>query len=350
MTTMEKVDESSGPQCSNPDCKIALGGRCLEGFSEASACPEFGKALVIVPSATAQAPRPSSSGLRLPHAETLSISEATALLRQGPCNVISLVGPFDSGKTSLIAGMYDLLQRGPVGGYAFAGSSTMHAFERACHDSRRESERAEAHMERTERGEVLFFHVDLVGKDCEAKRAALFGNRAGEEYSIVQDEPDRAKAYPELKRSDVLTVLVDGAKLLDAGERHQVRAQVRLTLRAFVEVGVALPWQRLALVLTKLDAIRKNEVTREGTLRFFNSLVAIVRTEYAAKFAEVQAFTVAASPKTTNADRGEGMAELLRYWMAEPCRIAPAGIEVADVSIERAFGRLQPLTAARAGA
>jgi len=348
MSTMEETDENSGPQCANPDCKIASGGRCLEGFSEASACPQFGKALVIVPSTTAQAPRPSASGLQLPHAEALSISEATALLRQGPCNVISLVGPFDSGKTSLIAGMYDLLQRGPVGGYAFAGSSTMHSFERACHDSRRESERNEAHMERTERGEVLFFHVDLVGEDCEAKRAALFGNRAGEEYSMVQDEPDCVKAYPELKRSDVLTVLVDGAKLLDAGERHQVRAQVRFTLGVFVEVGVAPPWQRLALVLTKLDAIRKSEAAREGALRYFETLIASVRTEYAAKFADVQAFTVAASPKTTNADRGEGMAELLRYWMAEPCRNTPAGIEVADVPKERAFGRLSSLAAARA--
>lgn len=349
MTAMEETEAASVSQCANPDCKISSGGRCLEGFPEASACPQFGKALVIVPGTSEETARTSTPGMRLPHADALSINEATALLRQGPCNVISLVGPFDSGKTSLIAGLYDLLQRGPVGGYAFAGSHTLHSFERACHDSRRESERTEPHMERTERGEVLFFHVDLVGEDCEAKRAALFGNRAGEEYSMVQDEPDRAKAYPELKRSDVLTVLVDGAKLLDAGERHQVRAQVRLTLRALVEVGVAPPWQRLALVLTKLDVIRKNEAAQDGVLRYFEALVANVRTEHTAKFAEVQAFAVAASPKTTNADRGEGIAHLLRYWMAEPCRNAHAGIEVADVPKERAFGRLPPLAAAKVG-
>lgn len=348
MTTMEDVEEDSGTRCANPDCKIVSGGRCLEGFSEASACPQFGKTLVIIPGTTAQPPKPSTPGIRLPHAESLSISEATALLQQWPCNVISLVGPFDSGKTSLVAGMYDLLQRGPVGGYAFAGSSTMHSFERACHDSRRDSERDEAHMERTERGEVLFFHVDLVSEACNAKRAALFGNRAGEEYSTVQDEPDRAKAYPELKRADVLTVLVDGAKLLNAGERHQVRAEVRLTLRAFVEVGVAPPWQRLALVLTKLDAIQKDEVGRDGVLSYFEALVEKVRVDYASKFAEVQSFIVAASPKTTNAHRGEGMPELLRYWMADPARNAPAAIEQTEVHKERSFGRLPLLAAARA--
>lgn len=346
---MGEVIENAVIKCANPDCKIALGGRCLEGFPEASTCPQFGKALVIISGTTEQAPRSSASGLRLSHAEALSISEATTLLRKGPCNVISLVGPLDSGKTSLIAGMYDLLQRGPMGGYAFAGSSTMHSLERACHDSRRESERTEAHMERTERGDVLFFHLDLVEEECGAKRAALFGNRAGEEYSIVQDEPKRAQTYPELKRSDVLTVLVDGEKLLDAGERHQVRAQVRLILRAFVEVGVAPPWQRLALVLTKLDAILKNETARDGALRFFQTLAANVRTDYTAKFAVVQEFMVAASPKTTDADRGKGMDKLLRYWMAEPCRNNPVGIGVADVPKERAFGRLTPLAVARAG-
>jgi hypothetical protein len=348
MTTMEDVEEDSGPQCANPDCKIASGGRCLEGFPEASACPQFGKALVIVPGTT-PTPKASVPGLRLPHAQSLSISEATSLLRHGPCNVISLVGPFDSGKTSLVAGMYDLLQRGPVGGYAFAGSSTMHSFERACHDSRRDSERSEAHMERTERGEVLFFHVDLVGEGRDAKRAALFGNRAGEEYTMVQDEPDRAKAYPELRRSDVLTVLVDGAKLLNAGERHQVRAEVRLTLRAFVESGVAPPWQCLALVLTKLDAIRKDEAGRDGALSYFEALVSKVRNDYISNFADIQSFIVAASPKTTNAHRGEGMHELLRYWMSDPPRNVPAAIEQREVRKERAFGRLPLLATARAG-
>lgn len=340
MTAMDEEDEVPSIQCANPDCKIATGGRCLEGFPEASACPQFGRALVIVPSTGQTLTNPTTPGVRLPHAEALSISEATMLLRRGPCNVISLVGPFDSGKTSLIAGMYDLLQRGPVAGYAFAGSSTMHSFERACHDSRRESEREAAHMERTERGAVLFFHVDLVDKDCETKRAALFGNRAGEEYTFVQDEPDLAKSYPELKRSDVLTILVDGAKLLDAGERHQVRAQVRLTLRAFVEVGVALPWQRLALVLTKLDAVRKNEAGMAGALRYFEMLLENVRLEYTSHFSDVQAFSVAASPKTTNANRGEGMDRLLRYWMAEPQRNVPNPTAPVAVSAERAFGRL----------
>ncbi|MBK9616757.1 MAG: hypothetical protein IPO35_15100 [Uliginosibacterium sp.] len=269
---MEDSQESMAVQCANPDCKIGTGGRCLEGFPDATACPNYGKALVIVASTDPTHIKAAPTGVRLPHAESLSLNEATLMVRHGPSSVISLVGPHDSGKTSLIAGMYDLLQLGTVGRYAFAGSSTMHAFERACHDSRRESQRDVAHMERTERGQILFFHLDLVDADSAEKRAALLGNRAGEEYMFVQNEPDLANGYPELKRADVLTILVDGAKLLDAGERHQVRAQVRLTLRAFVEVGVAPVSQRLAVVLTKLDAVRKSQA-EGGALSFFEGIV-----------------------------------------------------------------------------
>ena len=341
MTTIDDDDGDVAIQCANPDCKIATGGRCLEGFSDATACPQYGKALVIVVSADPTPIKVTPTGVRLPHSQSLSVSEATRILRHGPSSVISLVGPQDSGKTSLIAGMYDLLQRGTVGGYAFAGSSTMHAFERACHDSRRDSQRDVAHMERTEGGQVLFFHLDLVGDSAE-KRAALLGNRAGEEYMDVQNGPDLAKGYPELKRSDILTILVDGAKLLDAGERHQVRAEVRLTLRAFVEVGVATASQRLAVVLTKLDAVRKSEAQTASALRYFETLLDNLRTEFSGHFADVQAFIVAASPKTTDADRGEGMAALLAYWMAEPRRNTPNSVEPDKAHVERAFGRLMP--------
>jgi hypothetical protein len=103
----------------------------------------------------------------------------------------------------------------------------------------------------------------------------------------------------------------------------------------------------VALVLTKLDAIRKNEAGRDGALSYFEALVAKVREDYASNFAEIQSFIVAASPKTTNAHRGEGMPELLRYWMADPARNSPAAIEKREVVNERAFGRLPLLAAAR---
>jgi len=333
--------EEVAVQCDNPDCKVAQDGRCIEG-QELSACTHYGKALVIVErqtSTTATLPPP---GVRLPGAEALTRGEAQAMLRGQPCNVISLVGPFDSGKTSLIAGVYDLFQHGPVGGYVFAGSSTLRSFELACHDTRRASKRKTPGMERTQTGDATYLHLDLVATGSDEKRAALLANRSGEDYMDAQSEPALASAYVELHRADVLTLLADGKRLLDLGLRHQVRDDICLTLRAFMETGATRPWQRLAVVLTKLDAVLNEDARAERALQFFEGIVQDVRDQFTEHFIEIQSFRVAASPQSVKAARGTGMVDLLRYWMSPPAHLQPRKEPVVTPTATRSFGRLRP--------
>jgi len=336
------VQEVPALTCANPDCKVPLGGKCVEGFPVATDCPQFGKSLVILEGQDAETASRSLPAVRVAHANALSVAEAETKLRQKPCNVIALIGPHDAGKTSLIAGVYDLLQKGPVGPYAFAGSSTLHAFEQACHDSRRESQRDEPHTERTQLGKVTFFHLDFFRTSCASTRGVLIANRAGEDYMNTQADQDLAKGYPELGRADTLTVLADGGKLLSA-ERHHARRDVRLTLRAFLEAGVTRTWQRLAIVLTKLDAIRLGQERGAAAIDFFEDIVGTVRSEFGAHFLEVRSFQVAASPKSADAIRGEGMIELLEYWMGDPARYQHQSRATPPLRPVRAFGRLQLL-------
>ena len=318
----------------------------MEGFPEPASCSHYGKPMVIVeatkPDPAKPTPRP---GIRLPGAEALPAAAAQTILRDRPCNVIALVGPHESGKTSLIAGVYDMLQEDKVGNFAFAGSSTLHAFERACHDARTASNRDEPHMERTERGPATYFHLDLADVSQQRKRTALFANRDGEAYMDTQANPDLAMSYPELSRCDTLTVLADGMKLLDDSERHQVLNDVCLTIRAFEEAGQTRSWQRLAVVLTKIDAVRKaeNKADSERAVRHFERIVADVRDEFGDKFAVVQAFQVSASPKGDVGERGEGMRDLLAYWMKEPHRLGHVNSNRAPEPSVRAFGRLRPI-------
>lgn len=328
-------------QCDNPDCKVAQDGRCIEG-QDLSACTHFGKALLIVEQPASTAAPKSPHGVRLPSADALTRVEAETLLRGQPCNVIALVGPFDSGKTSLIASAYDLFQHGPVGEYSFAGSSTLRSFELACHDTRRASKRKKPKMERTSTGEATYFHLDLAAGGCQDKRAALLANRSGEDYMDAQSDPSLAKEYVELHRADVLTVLADGERLLDLGLRHEVRNDICLTLRAFQEAGATRPWQRLAVVLSKLDAVLMNEAKTERTLQFYESIVQDVREQFAQDFIEIQSFRVAASPQSATAARGTGMVDLLSYWMSPPAVLHPAKVPAVIPIAARSFGRLRP--------
>ena len=138
---MDATENEQAVRCANPDCKVKTDGRCVEGITPASDCPQFGKTLVIVETPDNTTGEQRATGVPLAHAEALSVIEAESALRQKQCSVIALVGPQNAGKTSLIAGVYELLQRGPIANYKFAGSSTFHAFEQACHDARRDSQR-----------------------------------------------------------------------------------------------------------------------------------------------------------------------------------------------------------------
>lgn len=346
--------EAPSITCSNQDCRVAQDGRCVEGISELATCSHYGKPLLIFeatkPEANKAAVRPP--GIRLPGAEALPAAAAQTILRDRLSNVIALVGPHESGKTSLIGGIYDLLQENKVGNYAFAGSATLHAFERACHDVRTASHRDTPHMERTDRGPATYFHLDLADLSRKRKQTALFANRDGEAYMDTQDNPDLAVGYPELCRCDSLTVLADGMKLVDDNERHQVLNDVCLTIRAFEEAGQTRSWQQLAIVLTKIDAVRKaeNKASSERAIRHFERIVADVREEFAHRFADIQSFHVSASPKGEVGERGEGMEDLLTYWMNEPKRFKHAGSAQQVELSARAFGRLRSIASGDANA
>jgi ABC-type uncharacterized transport system ATPase subunit len=328
-------------RCGNPECKVAVDSKCMEGIADPPNCPHYGKALIVVEASDGEAIVAVAPGVRLPHADALSATEAELVLRTKDSNLVALVGPHDAGKTSLIAAVYELFQLGPIGQYQFGGSVTLHAFEKTAHDARSESRRNDPHTERTKRGELTFYHLDLVSTDGSPRRCALFANRAGEDYMDTQKNQDLAKAYLELRRSDTLTVLVDGEKLLLSAERHLARRDALLTLRALVEAGVTRQWQRLALVLTKVDAVRLAEKGGPEALQFFENLATSMSIEYGSHFVEFKTFPVAASPKSNKAFRGEGVAALLDFWMKPPARNEHGTTVLTPLPAARAFGRLR---------
>lgn len=335
------LEAGTPDRCANPGCRVAEGGRCIEGFSNKTECPQFGRIQIVPAQASANSEPEPTPGVAMPLSTTMSVDEADHALKSKESRVIAIAGPHAAGKTSLIAGLYDLFQLGKVGSVAFGQSHSLHAFEEVAHDSRAASRRESPDTARTARGEVRFYHLELVDTDSGAAPTVLLGDRAGEEYLETRSNPDSAKSFPELQRADVLTMLVDGQRLLDAGRRHNVRSEIRQTIQAFVEAGAVRSSQRLAIVLTKMDMIRKSEETGQRALTDFEGIVASLRTAYGSKFAAIEPFIVAAQPKSDGAKRGDGLDGLLAYWMTEPMRYQPVAVAVDVPQAERYFARLQ---------
>lgn len=310
--------------CANRECRIAQGGKCIEGHDDLVRCPYYGKEpeeLDEEQEDDSQNAADAFDGVLLPDALPLESARADQVLAMLTSRMIGVIGVHDSGKTSVIAGLFDLFQMGPIANVSFAGSSTLHGFEVICHDARAASERDEPHSERTKRREVRFYHLD-VRRDG-ALQSLLIADRSGEEYEEVADLAANATAMFELRRADVITVLVDGRRLSSPSERADVMGAIPLIIQGMVENGAFARKPNLAIVLTKNDAVLAS-TRQERVEKDFSAIVDGIQAAFADYFGQISSFITSASPKDTNVARGAGLSEMLDFWMRPS--IEPTGV------------------------
>ena len=332
-------------ECRNVDCRVSKNGRCVEGF-ELAVCPHYMRLERVDSEGGSRTGHDhsdrSAESIRLAASDALTAGQASALLRAGDARVISIVGPLQSGKTSLIAGVYDLFQEGPVNEMRFSRSRTLHAFERTCHDVRSASRRGAPHMYRTPRGTVRFFDLQVCmacgGVDGDGI-SLIMGDRSGEEYGEATAHASVFRGFPEITGADSFSVLVDGERLLDTGERHNVSNEAILTLQALRDGDALRTGSRVALVLTKLDIVQGSCLAQRASNdfgRLFSRLCGL----YGDVFSTIEPFKVAASPMPNTLKRGTGVPDLLSFWMRPADLPAPSGRP--SPSSGRAFARLIP--------
>ncbi|KKA10419.1 hypothetical protein VP03_29435 [Sinorhizobium meliloti] len=264
--------------------------------------------------------------IALASGEALDRDAASIHQRRRVSRTIGLIGPNDSGKTSLIAGVYDLLQKGPVSGVAFAGSSTLIGFERVCHLARAVSRRIVPHTERTSRGaDATFFHLDL-HRDGAGVMSLFIGDRSGEDYLAATDQISQAHQFFEVRRAGCVTVLVNGDHLADPVLRHEVRATTPQLVDTLIEARAIREGCPLAIVLTKKDSVVASPHA-ERVQKDFDGLVASISASHETHLGEVKPFLIAASPKDCErVERGEGLEDLLLFWLQASSPNASVGV------------------------
>jgi hypothetical protein len=313
-------------RCANSECNFAVDGRCVEGFA-LEECPHVSTLDVDDIEEVEEAePRREDEARVLPLAlgEALARRDASSLQRRRPSCAIGIVAPNDAGKTSLIASVYDLLQTGPIDGIGFAGSSTLIGFEKVCHDARTSSRRGMPHTERTSAGaDATFFHLDLRPMDGDVL-SLFIADRSGEDYLAVADDLARSAGFFELRRADVLTVLVNGEHLADSAQRHETKAVTPQMVGALVEAGSIRRGCRLAIVLTKQDVVLASPHAARVEADFGELVDGIVE-DLGTHFAKIERFAIAASPRdVANVQRGQGVDRLLRFWLRPGALPQPA--------------------------
>ena len=333
---MSGAIEQKDVSCSNTDCRVSETGQCFEGL-KLEDCLHFGIAEETEDTEAQDETEPvgMEEAIELPSATVLSYESASRILKISDSRVIAVLGPTESGKTSLIAGVYELFQRGSVGPIRFSGGETLHAFEEISHDARAESRRDAPHAVRTPVGTLAFYHLELVQENQAI--AVLLADRSGEEYQSAVDDIGMVEGFAEIGRADSVSILVDGEKLLSS-DRHNMASELKMMLQALKDGNGLVNQVPLAVVLTKLDAVKSSD-ERDRGLEALERLVGEIRRLFGECFAAIEVFLVAASPKTGGAVKGEGLDELLAFWIGGR-RLVPSAIG-KNVVPSRAFGGLR---------
>jgi hypothetical protein len=258
----------------------------------------------------------SGNSIALGKGERLTAADCHDILVGANTRVVSFIAPSKAGKTSLIAGLYDLFLQGRQTTAIFRSSRTILGFERLCHLSRAASGQINADMERTRRAQGLgYFHLDVVR---EGERVGLLlGDRPGENFISGSGSLERMLELTELGRAATLVYLIDGRALVDPLKKGAPRGMAINILDAIVECGVLPSTPSLALVLTKADVVRLSG--DEGAFARFEEIGTHVENRYRSKFASVTRYVTTASPEDAaeSGARGEGLGELLEGLLAD---------------------------------
>jgi hypothetical protein len=283
--------------CPNPDCRIADTGKCVEGF-DISECPNLRAATVPkVPEPVAKDSdtEPRRSDVRVASGEILTIDEATDVLCNGLTRVLTLIGPQDSGKTTLGISLYAAFQNGPFEHLSFGGSMTLVSFEQRIHLAQAACGKERPDTPRTSRREGLgFLHLSLHDEKT-GRIDLLISERSGEFYKDVADSKEECKDLYEIDRADFIIFLVDGGKLI-TDERHAVKSGTVMMVEALVEGGILRERHRIGVVLTKFDIILSSAFY-DRARKDFDGLVENIRNRFGSKVSEIHSLIIAARPE-----------------------------------------------------
>ena len=245
----------------------------------------------------------------------LTIGEADGFMRANGGTLLALVAGPNVGKTTLSSTIYELVRRGRLPGFGFAGSETIHAFEERCFLSRTASMADTPDTVHTPASaDVSFLHLGLALDD--GRRAdLLLSDRSGEHFEEALDQPDSFASFVELVRADAVLLLVDAERL--EGNHQAEFARIRKLLLAMSYTGVLLG-KIICLVVTKTDKLATN-VQRSNVEARAQRLMEEIGRRIPSAQTHLQFTACRATPG--HATIGEGVAELMAASMpAVPIR------------------------------
>lgn len=255
------------------------------------------------------------NAVALPRGTELSGDDLNAVTASRSCRIIVVGGEPAVGKTTLLTAIYEQFRLGPFGGFMFAGSRTLPAFEERCHLGRAVSGRLTPDTPRTTtRPEPAFLHISIARQPSMAKCDLLLSDISGEDFLAARDSTEDAERLDIVRVAARFCLLVDGAALQDRRVRHTLVSGSRILMRSLLEAKVLSSTSTVELLLTKADTL---DSAPKEALRFVDDALAAIRSEFEGQVATLDIARVAARP--ADGREPHNLDSLLQRWCADLC-------------------------------
>ena len=312
--------------CTTAGCQVTDGGSCIEGFEDLTECPNFSPSnpdgaepqrdgdVSLNTSTPGSDDDADSPSLALPSGNALTVEEGHQLTSECAAKLVVLMGMVESGKTTVLAELYERFCVGPFAGCVFAGSKTLIGFERICYLSRAVSQRDVEDTDRTKRGtDNNLLHLDLVVRGTGRRQRLLISDLSGELFEAATASNEGVYAIPYLRRADHIVLFADAEKLGNTSERQHLLNQLLVLIRACTEESRISPSCRVTVVVSRHDLL-----PTEIDPVFIESIEARIRRRTDEYFDEPARFMELAARPLSGPAHAYGLAELIGGWLHEP--------------------------------
>ena len=187
----------------------------------------------------------------------LGATDAEVITLRSRTELVVFAGAEGSGKTTVLASIYEHLNQGPFSGFKFAGSRSLLGFEEICHLNRLASGGVQPDTQRTRlTDETKYYHLALRPAEPSApRRNVLLSAMSGELFRMAKDSHEDAERLTFLRRADTIVVLVDGERLANAAQRTSAQADAADILESLLDANMVSPTCQVEIVFSKLDRI-----------------------------------------------------------------------------------------------
>lgn len=281
--------------CSEESCTVKETNVCLRN-NDPEACPNrleeiLGSAVSTAPIEFVPPLQEPEKNPSFPNSSTLSLSLLKDLMNKSYCNLVGIVGSPDAGKTALLVSLYLLLSKDKLESYSFLNSQTLTAFDEISKGARRWNDgqkpnQLTAHTERLDERNAGFLHLKILADGKNQGINLLIPDLPGEWSDELVDN-GRVDRLDFLKRSDVIWIMVDGAKLKGKNTRQLVIHRTILLIKKISEFVVPAP--KLILVITHKDHGDPEESSIKSILDAANLMGLNLDVMGIASFAETDA-------------------------------------------------------------